>query len=103
MQLSTSAIYIDSVGVNETSTATNKVMEAVEQGHQETWKTIESLATEAISGGSANQLGVTGEDFTKKIKSLVEYANVLTAAINKTGAEFTAVDEAGARAASGKE
>lgn len=101
--LGTNAIFVDTAGLTETSAATGKVMEAVEEGQQTTWQAIENLATEAIKGGSANQLGITGEDFTKKIKSLVEYANVLTAAIDKTGVKFEAVDEAGARAAMGKE
>ncbi|SEQ52337.1 hypothetical protein [Butyrivibrio sp. TB] len=101
MALSSSAIYIDTVGVNETSTATNKIMESLEQGSQDTWKAIESLATDAISGGAANQLGITGEDFVKNIKTLVEYASTLTSAINKTGSEYIAVDEAGTHAAQG--
>lgn len=102
MALPTSAIYVDTVGVTETETATSKIAEAIEQGSQDTWNAIETLVTDAIAGGSANQLGLTGEDFVKNIKTLVEYASTLTAAINKTGVEYMAVDEAGTNAAQGK-
>ena len=102
MALTTSAITIDTVGADETATATGKAAESIAEVSEKGWAAIESLANEAIKGRSSTQLSSTGAEFTNDIKTLVGYAQSLMAAINKTTLEFTAVDEAGERAAQGK-
>ncbi|SHI26302.1 hypothetical protein SAMN02745229_02553 [Butyrivibrio fibrisolvens DSM 3071] len=102
MALTTSAIAIDTIGVDETATATGKVAESISEVSEKGWQAIESLANDAIAGNSSTQLSATGSEFTNDIKTLVGYAQSLMQAISKTGLEFTAVDEAGSRAAQGK-